>query len=196
MARPVLSVRGVSRLAGWILLAAAVQTGGCARESPRATGELPCTSNLASAPETLRGEGPEFRARVEASPFFREALARHGAADACELRVETGALVVSFRFPGGGEVRGSTDPSIETSDLRATLRGIDEKAALALLRNAERAAYGEEGCGIRWNDAAREPSILGAEGEDTVFRGDVCNCQARMSSTSPGTFRLLLRSAC
>ncbi len=197
MARAVLRTGATIPVACRVLVVAvAAHVAACSAGARQAPRELPCSSDLIAATDAVRAEVPAFRGRIEASPFFRAAVEREGAVARCELTVERGALAVSYRFPGGGEVRGRFDPSIELSEISLTVSALSEGRALALLRDEERDAYGEKGCGIRWDEPTREASILGSKEPDRVYRGDVCNCQARMATTAAGLVKLLLRSAC
>jgi hypothetical protein len=64
------------------------------------------------------------------------------------------------------------------------------------LTDAEQAAFGADGCGIDW----RQPETRPPDAErvtETIYRGDVCNCQARVRSDTAGHVAgLIVRSAC
>jgi hypothetical protein len=67
--------------------------------------------------------------------------------------------------------------------------------AIALLKSAERYEYGSDGCAIVWRKAAEESAALDG-GREAVYRGDSCNCQARITSRHSYAVVLVLKSAC
>jgi hypothetical protein len=62
---------------------------------------------------------------------------------------------------------------------------------VALLRRAEHAAFGRDGCGIDWRAPAAETAPEQPDARSDVFRGDVCNCQARIGRDARGRTRTL-----
>jgi hypothetical protein len=66
-----------------------------------------------------------------------------------------------------------------------------------ILSGTERAAFGTSGCGIDWKTGESRP-VAGEPGaSELVYRGDTCNCQARVQRNGSGeVVGLMLRSAC
>ena len=91
----------------------------------------------------------------------------------------------------------SRDERIEFAEHKVQLASPLREDPVALLRRAERAAYGEKGCAIDWQ-AAEAYQVAGAgNGHEDVFYGDTCNCQARVRyDQAKRVVGLTLRSAC
>ena len=68
----------------------------------------------------------------------------------------------------------------------------------AILMRTERAVLGSAGCGINWKTTESRSVSDGDPGRvETVYRGDVCNCQAWVRKDTGGrVVSLGLRSAC
>jgi hypothetical protein len=137
----------------------------------------------------------EFRQSIEAGPLYAMA-ADEGALAACRISREATRLVLEYSFANGASLRAERDPTIEYAeqDVRfASPREADPAAALA---RAEQASFGASGCGIDWRQGTAEPAAA-APSAETVYRGDLCNCQARVRRDAAGrVVGLIFRSAC
>jgi hypothetical protein len=169
----------------------------CTQPAPVAAASTACVA--AGAPLTAQQarEAAEWRAAVEQGPLYAAASAA-SPRTACELaRDPDGQMTLSYRFRDGNALRATRNPAIEYDEQSARFERPPAEDPLALLARAERAAFGESGCGIDW-----KPDEVGAvDGQpgvtETVYRGDVCNCQARVRRGAQGqVLALLLRSAC
>lgn len=68
---------------------------------------------------------------------------------------------------------------------------------MPILVRAECTAFGVNGCGINWQQTETLPVRDDTSTTETIFRGDVCNCQARIRRDNAGhVVGLALRSAC
>ena len=166
----------------------------CTQPAPAASTD--CV--VAGAPLTAQQarEAAEWQAAVEQGPLYAAAAA--SPRSTCELaRDADGQMTLSYRFRDGNALRASRNPAIEYDEQAARFERPPEEDPLALLARAERAAFGDGGCGIEW-----KPDETGAiDGQpgvtETVYRGDTCNCQARVRRGAQGqVLVLLLRSAC
>lgn len=137
-----------------------------------------------------------LRRSVEEGPLY--AIARSASPlAACRVDQNAGAVTLQYDFADGGRVRATRDSRIEYSEQVARFAAPPAEAAIDTLMRAERAAFGEEGCGIDWspNKARVAPAEAGAT--DTVFSGEVCNCQGRIRSDARGrVVELAFKSAC
>ena len=101
-----------------------------------------------------------------------------------------------YEFPRNGTLVAQTDPRIEFSEQRVNLQGLDEDQAKSLLQAAEANAFGATGCGLDWeHHSTEEPGTFGGS-QEVVYRGDACNCQARVLYDDEKVIGLVLRSAC
>lgn len=163
------------------------------------------TQTLAASPCVLVGfdsagaaapAAQALRQRVETTPLFAAAIAPSAIAS-CRLDGSDGRLVASYLAGNGNMLRVERDERIEFSDQEAHFVAASREPPLALLQGAERAAFGAAGCGIDWARPEVRPSDAPASGATTVYRGDVCNCQARIERSSAGAVVMVgLRSAC
>jgi hypothetical protein len=166
-----------------------------------------CTATQVSAAEcshrsqagvlqSRQSEVREFLKRVESGPFFRELVDRLGKPEACESGVDGDGISVSYTFHENGHLLARFNAALELSEQRIELRHIDTKTALALLKDAEKYLYGQDGCGIAWNHPTEESMDQRAGSHEVVFQGEVCNCKARVLYVHNAVVALVLRSAC
>jgi hypothetical protein len=105
-----------------------------------------------------------------------------------------GAIELKYRFRDGSELLAAVDRRIEYVNQEARWSGSFGGDPLELLRRAEREGYAPDGCGIDWQQAETESL---ADASERIFRGDVCNCQARIRrDRRDRVVALILRSAC
>ncbi len=170
----------------------------CARgsEAPRDTPPpvVECVTAASSATPDATAL-TELRTAAEASPLFRAVRAR-GAVTSCEVSAKGSLLTLNFRFADKTAFTMSRDPQIEYASQDLALAEPLTDDASALLQRSERETFGADGCGIDWSAGHTERSADGVS-SDRVFRGDVCQCQARIRSDKTGrVIGLLLRSTC
>jgi hypothetical protein len=134
----------------------------------------------------------EFRQMLESGPAARLL----GPAISCRAREEEGALRLEYEFAGGAKLEAHRDSAIELTAQRLTGAGLSPEGGLALLQRMEQQAFGQAGCDIAWQDPpAQEPGL--APGSSVlVYRGAVCNCQARLELAGGRAAALEFRSAC
>jgi hypothetical protein len=156
-----------------------------------------CSSgSLAGTSESRQKEAAEFRQRVEASSFYSAVVQQAGKAQSCRIELAAQNISISYKFRGNASLEATIDPSIEYSNQRLQLGGISSKKAVALLKEEEADSFGHSGCGIRWNHPARQSSGAGGGLVEVVYRGDICNCQARVVYDGNSVVALVLSSTC
>ncbi|MBU6437522.1 MAG: hypothetical protein KGQ77_08340 [Betaproteobacteria bacterium] len=97
----------------------------------------------------------------------------------------------------GNQLTARQDDRIEFTEVRAEFSQPLTRDPVDLLRSTERAQFGARGCGIDWLRPEVESAPSSAGLREQVFRGDVCNCQGRVSRDLHGDVRALQwRSAC
>ena len=137
-----------------------------------------------------------LRRSVEGGPLYAAAGSASWLA-ACRVDQSLGAITLDYDFTDGSRVRATHDTRIEYSEQVARLGASTKVPAIEALQRAELAAFGAEGCGIDWrrNEVRSAPAEAGAT--DTVFSGEVCNCQGRIRSDASGrVVELAFKSAC
>lgn len=168
-----------------------------ASESPRdtpPTASVECVPALSSAapdPKMLR----DLRTSAEGSSLFQAARAS-GVVVSCEATSQNSLLTLTFRFSDKTSFTIGRDPQIEYTSQEVSFAQPLADDASTILKRGEREAFGADGCGIDWSAGHTEPSADGVS-SDRVFRGDVCQCQARIRSDKTSrVIGLLLRSTC
>jgi hypothetical protein len=157
---------------------------------------LICTGDLSKAPSELQSAYPPLRHHIEAGPLYQALEQRLGPPQSCARSVQGGALRLAYEFPRNGTLVAQIDPRIEFSEQRVNLRGLEEAEAKSLLQAAETNTFGATGCGINWErPVTEEPGTFGGSSE-VVYRGDACNCQARVVYDDEKVIGVVLRSAC
>jgi hypothetical protein len=158
-----------------------------------ATSPVAC-AGPADAPAGVRARAAALQGAVEAGPLYIAAT-RGSAVSTCSVRHDAGAIELTYTLRDGGALRSSQDPRIEYYEQQVRFASPPAESPVEILQRAELAAYGAKGCGIEW----RKPHERTRQGESTVevFRGNVCNCQGRVSRDERGRVTTLaLRSAC
>lgn len=136
-----------------------------------------------------------MRRGVESEKLF--AVPAVAGVASCTVQYAAGATQLEYRFKNGGWLTAKRDPRIEYSEQSARIVLPPSVDPVALLDDAEHHAFGAQGCGIDWRHGSVEAAENAADGTDTVFRGNVCNCQARMRRLPQSDMVwLVLRSAC
>jgi hypothetical protein len=182
------------RLALGVGILAAVCTGALAAENPV---PATCTAVPAAPSPEAAAVGKALRDSIEAGPFYTIPAAARGVAD-CRVRYLPGGFVkLEYRFKGDGALRVKHDAMIEYTEQSADMTLGPGDDPQAILVRAEQAAFGPDGCGIDWSQPKEQPARDNPSVKETVFRGDVCNCQARIRRDAKGqAVGLVLRSAC
>lgn len=137
-----------------------------------------------------------LRRSVETGPLFTIPATSAGVAS-CRAGYTTGVIALDYSFRDGGWLRVKRDPRIEYNDQEARFELPLGENPIAVLTRAEMVAFGDKGCGIDWAESEKQPAEDDSRAVETIFRGDVCNCQARFRSNAAGrVIGLSLRSAC
>lgn len=127
---------------------------------------------------------------MEKGAFFRFALERFGSPDKCAFKKDGERQKLAYTFPKRATLEAEVDATIEMSRARLVVPGLLEKEAEMLLREAARKEFGSaDGC-VDWSAPENEDG-------QKIWRGEDCNCQARM--IFKGTKRvveLIVQSAC
>ena len=181
---------------GGVLLAACSVPPATSQASAPPSAVVACVDADAAAAKYEVSELAALRRSVEAGPLYAAAVTA-SALVTCRVRHESGSMTLEYQFRDAGWLHVKRDARIEYTEQEAHFAAPPAEPPEALLARAERAAFGVDGCGIDW----RQPETLATEGnsgaKDTVFRGDVCSCQARIRRDGGGrVVGLALRSTC
>jgi hypothetical protein len=165
--------------------------------SPLAQGKSQCPADLsAAAPADKKNQVRAFQQALVSGPFYKELSRRAGKPRACGVALDGGAIRLSYSFRGNANLVSQVNVGGESTDQRMQLRNITAKAAMALLKRAEKDAFGQDGCGIVWEKPSEELPGEQAGAREVVYRGDACNCQARLVYAGKSIVALVVRSAC
>jgi hypothetical protein len=174
----------------------------CTLAEPPVAAGVAAAAPCAGAADTATGPGAAdvwaLRQSIEHSPLYAAAAAGTGVAACTVASAGAGQLRFDYRFVSGNTLQVVRDPRIELLQQGAQFVSPLAQPALALLGEAERAAYGAGGCGIDWalpDEARPAPATPGST--ETVYRGEACNCQAIVRRDAGGRITALtLKSAC
>jgi hypothetical protein len=157
----------------------------------------PCAPpELASMSAASQKQVRDLQKRVEAGPFYRKMLQQLGKPQSCSVRQEGDSIALSYAFRDGAHLDAQVNATIESSMQRAEFRGLNREKALALLKKSESVSYGKDVCGIDWSKPEDQSMGDPPGSRATVFRGDSCNCQARIVYQGDSVVALVLSSAC
>jgi hypothetical protein len=153
------------------------------------------TAESTLSPE-IRDTLAAFQRAVERGPLFVVSANRAGVAS-CRIGVESGTASLEYQFRDGGWLRTKRDPRIEYTDQEARFAVPPAESPITILTRAERVTFGDQGCGIDWKRGETHPAEDDRGAVEAVYRGDTCNCQARVRRDASGrVVGLALRSAC
>ena len=156
-----------------------------------------CPADLsAGAPADKKNQVRAFQQVLTAGPFYKELSRRAGKPRACDVALDERGIRLSYSFRGNASLVSQVSAGSESTDQRMQVPSITAKAAMALLKRAEKDAFGQDGCGIAWDHAAEELRGKTAGSREVVYRGDACNCQARLVYAGKSIVALVVRSAC
>lgn len=157
---------------------------------------IDCTVSGPGVPYQDLGVVTKLRGAVERSPFYAVSAARIGV-KACRATQSSDELTLEYTLRDGGWLRVTRQRRIEYSDQEVRFATPLADDPQKVLTETERAAFGDQGCGITWRDARTQPAEDDKTATDTINFGDVCNCQARVRTNAAGRVTgLLFRSAC
>jgi len=155
-----------------------------------------CSGELSQGAAELQRAYPSFQRHVEEGPLYQALVQRLGPPRGCQRAVQDGGLRLAYRFSKSGALVAQVDPRIEFSEQSVRLPGLDEAEAKSLLQAAEANTFGTTGCGIAWDQPVTEQRRGSSASREIVYRGDACNCQARIGYDGAKVVGLALRSAC
>ena len=164
-----------------------------------AAGASEAAVNRSSCPETISAADPalqrtyaQFKRSVESSPLAR----RLGRPVSCEARADGGAIQLTYESSAGAKLVAHRDPAIEFTEQRLSERGMTRPAAVALLQRTERWAFGDKGCSIAWTKPPEGGAAASRGRRELVYRGEDCNCQARLVYAGTTLTGVAFLSAC
>ena len=95
-----------------------------------------------------------------------------------------------------GRCASGTTRASRDNDQEARFASPLAEDAVALLTRVEQASFGTPGCGIDWRQPETRPASDDPKATESIYRGDTCNCQARVRSDAAGHVTgLVFRSA-
>jgi hypothetical protein len=156
-----------------------------------------CSSGASvSVPQSRQKAVQDLSRRVETGPFYKELVRRTRKAGSCQVALDDQNIVLSYAFDGTARIEAKITPGIEFSEERLEMRDMTENLAIQLLKETETHFFGRMRCGMNWKQPAQEISGQQPGLREVVYRGDVCNCQARMTYDGQFVVSLVFRSAC
>ena len=170
-----------------LALCALAACAGAPPEPAKATDTAASTSSCSSvgeAPSAQQGaDAQALRGATERGPAFAT-LRAASPVQTCSVRYEPGVVEIEWRMRDGGWLRVARDARIELYSQEVHLVTPPAEEPGAWLKKAATAAFGEGSCGIDWRHAESETPSSEPGTTEQVFRGDACNCQARLRRDS------------
>jgi hypothetical protein len=177
----------VRRALGVLALCALAACASAPPESAKATDVAVSSSNCPGVGEAASAqqsaEAQALRSATERGPAFAT-LRAASPVQSCSVRYEPGAIEIEWRMRDGGWLKVVRDARIELYSQEVRLVTPPTEDASAWLKRAASAAFGEGGCGIDWSRAESDTPSGEPGATEQVFRGDSCNCQARLRRDS------------
>jgi hypothetical protein len=201
VARPVLTpwrwraVRAVALVSAWALASCSA-----AQVAPPATPDTVCApANPAEFSPAQLTDASTLALRLKRGALHAALTQRYGSASGCSVEAVGPDLRVTETFRDGVSVELGGQQAIELSETKVVIRDASEADAIALLKLAERDAFGPDGCDIDW-DRPEAAAHAGPKSEsllhELVFRGTACQCQGRLRRGGDPFVVLILRATC
>jgi hypothetical protein len=168
-----------------------------AREPGPASATLEtCQTAQGTAGPTQRSAAQAVLRALAHGPFLAAGAGASVATCTLDMPGE-GQTRIDVRFRDGNTLVLKSDVRIELFELTAFFVMPPAQTPLALLADAERAAYGSGGCGIDWSNPEIRPAAVAPAATESVYLGAACNCQAIVRRDAAGQVTTLsLKSAC
>ena len=157
--------------------------------------EGPCPAPAGSE-TTQNTDLQALQEHTRSGPFYRELMRRFGKPLSCKFDSANGNLALTYTFRSKAQLVAKTNPGIEYNEQRLEVSGMSGEKAKALLKAAEKEAYKPDACGIAWDKPDSDGPGEAAGTREVIYRGDTCNCQARVIYRKKCVVTLILRSAC
>ena len=183
MARSVLKLGRWAAAAG---LALGLLWGACA---PAEAAPVVCSAGDAATITSLQQT-------VEAGVLYQEMVRRFGQPKQCAVKQEGTGTTLTFAFGHHAEMEARIDTAVEYSEQRVMFKGLNDDAALDLLKRAGAKFFGEDGCGVDWGKSADEPNTDKPEEHARVYQGTACNCKGRIEFRGKAVTGVALSTAC
>lgn len=133
---------------------------------------------------------------VESSPLYA-IQASAASVSGCRISYKDKTMGLEYKFQDGGWFRLTLDPRIEYANREVRLASPLAEDPVAILKRAEHKVFGAKGCGIDWLKQETQPALDEKSAIETVFYGEVCNCQARIRrDADKRVIGLILRNTC
>lgn len=167
-----------------------------ASQTASTTGGAECVAAQGGASPQNAETTDGLRRAVEMGPLYTVLASQSGVAS-CRVSNDSSEVTLEYTFRNGGSLEARRDPRIEYNNQEARFAVPPQEDPVAVLTRAERLAFTPDGCGIDWRAPETQPAGDDPGATETIYRGDLCNCQARVRKDTAGRVtRLLWRSAC
>jgi hypothetical protein len=155
----------------------------------------PCSLPNGTISSESKEAAAELRRSVESGPLYAVAASGGGGAT-CSVAYDSDVITLEYKFGNGGWLRVKRNSTIEYTDQEARFTSPPVENAIEVLKRVEQAAF-TNGCGIDWQRPETEPVPDDPNSKEEIYRGDLCNCQARIRRDSTDHVTgLTMRSAC
>jgi len=115
----------------------------------------------------------------------------------CQIRYDTAVITIKYQFQDGSWLHVKRDMRIEYTEQEAQFVSPLIGNPIKILADLEHHTFGAQGCGIDWRHSESQLMQETASLTETIFYGDICNCQARIRQNANGdVVGLLIRSTC
>lgn len=190
---PVVMLRGLSLVAALVLTACSAPA--VSSQTASTTAAAQCVA-AAGGPAQNVETMESLRRAVETGPLY-VALIKQSSVASCRIGTDSAAVTLEYMFGDGSWLQARRDPEIEYNNQEARLAVPPADDPVTILTSTEQFAFAPKGCGIDWRTTETQPAGDDPGATETIYRGDVCNCQARVRRDTTGRVtRLLFRSAC
>ncbi|MFM2057065.1 MAG: hypothetical protein RLY71_1450 [Pseudomonadota bacterium] len=178
------------------LLSACAGRSATATADPAATWPARCEA-AGALPDDIIGAAAAMHRQILAGRLMRLVTAAATPPMRCRVGLTEGSVLrIDYLASDRPVMTISHDPRIEYTEQTAQVRLDKGTSVLDALGEMEHLMLGTEGCRIDWQHPEHKPATVRGQAA-LIYRGDVCNCQARVTHDAQGTIvQLGFRSAC
>jgi hypothetical protein len=140
-------------------------------------------------------DAEEFRAVMEKGAFFQAASLNQKSVSCGFAFMSNGGFFIQYKFAEKHWLSIERNSSVDRTEQVARVHFSENPEII--LKRVEKSLFPSKGCGITWQEPEVVKSTTSFGAVNTVFKGDICSCQARVQRSATGkVVELAFKSSC
>jgi hypothetical protein len=140
-------------------------------------------------------DAEEFRAVMEKGAFFQAASLNQKLVSCGFAFMSNGGFFIQYKFAEKYWLSIERNSSLDRTEQVARIHFSENPEII--LKRVEKSLFPLKGCGITWHEPEVIKSTTSFGAVNTVFKGEICSCQARVQRSATGkVMELAFKSSC